>query len=110
MDNSLDERLQHRITDAQLAEVGLTRASLGIGLKLKEAKLVCLDKQGIVVEMENGMYLTAQQLRERYDVRHQGIQSSSSGGSSGGSTGGVTYDGVVGRIGHDTASIFKTGP
>ncbi len=92
MEDSIDELLAHRVSDEELRQVGLSRRDLGIHLRLECGRRVYFDREGIAIEMADGRYLTAKELKEYVDQQHSEPLQGRSG------TGEVRYDGVVGWL------------
>ncbi len=76
---TLDDMLKHKV---ELSNLGM----LGIHLRLDKARCVYFDKTGIVIEMEDGSYLTKTDM-----MKYAGKETYSRND--------YTYDGVVGWIG-----------
>lgn len=66
---NLDDMLQYRVTEKELAQLGLEFADLGIKVKLEKAKRLYLDKKGLAIQMEDGTYLTAEKMQQVMEDR-----------------------------------------
>lgn len=63
-EKTVDDLVRNIVTHQQLREEGINLSALGINLRLASARSFYVTKQGITVEMEDGTYLTAKDLRQ----------------------------------------------
>jgi len=61
---TLDDLLKYQISNAELERAGFNRKEESLRLQLKNARRFYMDHQGISVEMQNGHYLTAEELAQ----------------------------------------------